>query len=363
MSIWIYDGTPGSGKSQAAVEKIVANLKKGRKVYSNIDGHDDPVCLEGLRAMSGLSAIQFDEKFEYIKPEKSRQFYRYVEKGSLIVIDEAHKYFNVRKWADKENNDFFDWASTHRHHGFELLLITIKLSRIDTSVREIAEWTLRYKKTNYFGKRLFQTKYTEKWFSQDETGSKPLTTNIKTYDKRLWKCYKSYVSKDIKEAGLQDHINVLKHPAVMAIPVLICIFFILLYHSGMKKGDSFFGKYLKGGEVQAGISKTDISKIPVIKDDGSIVQPKMDSSYPDKPKVEEKKVEVVNKVADPEVVKVKNDVRNSDSGGKRGKKPAKVEEVKNKKISDYIEYEKNCGVINGKIIMKSQRGKYFEKEK
>ncbi|MCX6159723.1 MAG: hypothetical protein NTV87_00095 [Ignavibacteriae bacterium] len=357
MSIWIFDGTPGSGKSQAAVEKVIANLKSGRKVYSNIDGHDDPVCLEGLRAMSGLSDLQFKEKFEFIKPEKSRQFYRYVDKGSLIVIDEAHKYFNVRKWADKENNDFFEWASTHRHFGFELLLITIKLSRIDTSVRELAEWTVRYKKTNYFGKRFFQKKYTEKWFSQDDTGSKPLKTNIKTYDERLWKCYQSYVAKDIKEAGLMEHINVLKHPAVLAIPVLICVFFLLLWHSSLRKGTEGFSKYL--GSVEA--KQTDISKLPVINNDGTVKMPEI-------AKVEEKKsIEVKNDNIAPGSGVGFPGVK-TESGGKGVKKGGKVDRSGHtaagdigSRWSEISEDEKSYGVIDGKIIMK-ENGVYVVKK-
>jgi hypothetical protein len=261
MAIWIFDGTPGSGKTQGAVEKIIANLKKGRKVYSNIEGHNDPECLEALKSMAGLSDIQFIEKFEYIPDEKCRQFYRYVDKGSLIVVDEAHKYFNVRKWADKENNDFAIWASTHRHYGYELLLITQNLNRIDSSVRELAEWTYRYKKSNFFGKKLGQNSYTVKTYPGEHASGKPLATNIKTYNSDIWKCYKSYVAKDIKEQGLMEHINILKHPAIIAIPILLCVFMLLAWHS-TKKSSSIISK-LKGEKIE-------FTKLPKIDEKGNV---------------------------------------------------------------------------------------------
>jgi hypothetical protein len=114
-----------------------------------------------------------------------------------------------------------------------------------------------------------------------------------------------------------------------------------------------FGKYLKGNEVEASISKSEVSKLPVIKDDGSI----------EKPKVEEKKVEVVNRLVDSDRPEVKKQVLEVESGGKGGKNEVKVEQVKNVKISDFVEYEKNCGVIDGKVIVRSQKGVYFVKDK
>lgn len=36
--IIFFDGNSGSGKTYEAVKKIIDNLRRGRKVYTNIDG-------------------------------------------------------------------------------------------------------------------------------------------------------------------------------------------------------------------------------------------------------------------------------------------------------------------------------------
>ena len=238
LMIIFFDGTPGSGKSYEAVKKIVDNLRMGRKVYTNIEGMNDPKCIEAIKAIYNIGDYDIFNNLAFLEDEKIKNFWEHVDEGALIVIDEAHKFFNVRDWQSEKNNKFAVWASTHRHHGYDVVLVTVDISRVDTSVRQLTEWTYRFKKANFFGS-LVQKKYMCFAYVGDDKDGKPLSNSVRTYDAKIFHCYKSYVTKDIKELGIMKHANILRHPVFYAIPVVIGLFIYLFFRSGAIKGDIF----------------------------------------------------------------------------------------------------------------------------
>lgn len=133
--IILFDGVPGSGKTYDAVAKILDNLKMGRRVYTNIEGMDDPVCQETIKASLDLSDSEFKERFVWLPEEKMKVFWEIVEHGSLIVVDEVHLLWDNRSWSTESNRQFTRWCSTHRHYGFDLVLLTQSLEKLDSHVR------------------------------------------------------------------------------------------------------------------------------------------------------------------------------------------------------------------------------------
>lgn len=67
------------------------------------------------------------------------------------VLDEIHKWFSNRDWNDPKNKQFGYWASTHRHYGYEVVLITQNIERVDAAVRSLLEWNYVYRKVNFLG--------------------------------------------------------------------------------------------------------------------------------------------------------------------------------------------------------------------
>jgi len=238
MSIIAFTGTPGSGKSYDAVAKIIANLRMGRMVFTNIRGLDQPLCLEMIKMLTGLDDCWLAHYLHYLPDHQVIDFWNHVTPGALIVLDEVQNFFNARNWASKENTMFNMWASTHRHHGYEVILITQNIQRIDTAVRALVEWTYVYRKMNFFGS-LFTQKYLCYAYGGEDTAGAALSKSVRTYDSKIFLCYQSYVSKDIKEQGIMKHVNVLKHPVFYAIPVVFGYFIYMLFHSGMIHGDLF----------------------------------------------------------------------------------------------------------------------------
>lgn len=249
-----YVGTPGSGKSYEAVKRIIENLKKGRIVLTNVKGTDTDIHVEAIKSVTGLDDIS--GQLFYITDNQMRNLPDHVDKypGALIIIDEVHKLFSNREWATKENKSFCDWASTHRHGGFDILLITQDIEKIDKHARSLIEWVYFYRKMNYFG-GLVQKKYRRFSYDSDNHSGKPIATDTYTYDTSIFKCYKSYDAIDTKEIGIQKNLNIFKHPVFYAIPVVLCV---LIYFGS--KSSLFSGDLLGSGKIAENTSKVQTKK-------------------------------------------------------------------------------------------------------
>ncbi|SHO45309.1 zonular occludens toxin domain-containing protein [Desulfopila aestuarii] len=234
-----YVGTPGSGKTYEAVKCILDNLKRGKVVFTNIDGLEKDTCREMIKNVCGLSDLAITRQLKIFEPDQLEDFWNHVEPQSIIVLDEVQKIFSSREWQSEKNKLFGFWASTHRHHGFEVILITQNPERIDSAVRALFEWTYLFRKVNFFGGAV-QKKYICYAYAGDDTHGSPLTKRIETYNPLVFRCYKSYVNDDIQEKDIRKHVNVLKHPIFFIIPVVLCFTLYMLFgKSSLATGDIF----------------------------------------------------------------------------------------------------------------------------
>ncbi|MGD9950727.1 MAG: zonular occludens toxin domain-containing protein [Desulfobulbus sp.] len=238
-----FTGTPGSGKTYEAVNKINDNLRLGRVVYTNIDGIFDPECLEMIKSYCGLSDYALARQLRpIVSPVDGEDpiliFWMHVEPGSLIVLDEIHKWFSNRDWNKETNKEFGYWASTHRHNGYDVVLITQNIERVDAAVRSLLEWNYVYRKVNFLGSAVKRS-YLCYAYGGDDTNGKPLATSKRTYKPAIFRCYKSYVAKDIKEMSIMQHVNVLRHPIFLLIPLVFCATFYMFSKSSLATGDLF----------------------------------------------------------------------------------------------------------------------------
>lgn len=262
MTIFFFTGTPGSGKTYEAVDKILNNLRLGKCVYTNIDGMDDPHCQETLKVLAGLDDLQFGNQFHHLgnNRELIENFWDHCpEKNSLIVLDEVQKYFNNRDWQAQKNRLFGDWASTHRHNGYDLVIITQNAERIDSAVRSLTEWNYCFRKINFFGS-LIQKGYLCNIFAGEDTSGQPLKRATRRYHPKIFSCYQSYAAKDIKEQSIMPTVNVLKHPVFFAIPIVLCFtIYMIFFKSSIATGDIFGTKKIQQ-KAQNALSVIDASE-------------------------------------------------------------------------------------------------------
>lgn len=256
--ITFFLGTPGSGKTYDAVQKIIANLRSGRVVCTNIDGMDDQRNQQYIKDQLNIEDDVFKHLFRFLTKSQVMKFWLTQKaikhagtqfesttdelicpKGSLIVIDEAHKFFNSQDWQKSENRQLADWASTHRHDGYDLILITQEIGKVEKNVRTLAEWSYVYRKVNFLG-TLVKQKYMVYSYTGDDTNGRAIATNYRHYRPEIFKCYKSYTHADAKEVGFMQHTNILKHPVFYAIPVIVlCFLYMFFAKSSFAKGDLF----------------------------------------------------------------------------------------------------------------------------
>ena len=123
MSVSIYFGLPGSGKTTLAVKHIYKYVKKGYKVYTNID-----VSIPRVIAITEADFGVFD-----------------ISDG-IVIFDEATQAFDNRDWKKfSENMRYF--FLMHRHYGIKRIeLYTQKFDGVDVKIRNLTDHVYWVKK-------------------------------------------------------------------------------------------------------------------------------------------------------------------------------------------------------------------------
>lgn len=134
--IELYSGTPGSGKSYHATERIYYALRAGKNVIANFSfdfsrvkrcrGHFSFLSNADLSVKNLLWYAQ-----EYHTQRKESQ--------TLVVIDEAGVKFNARSWQDADRMSWLDFFSQHRKLGYDVLLVAQSDQMIDKQIRSFIE--------------------------------------------------------------------------------------------------------------------------------------------------------------------------------------------------------------------------------
>ena len=120
MPIELVTGLPGAGKSLGAVSRMLEwrQSDASRPVFVlGVDGLKDGVA-------------------QVITPEDLERWHEYPA-GSIFVVDEAQKYFPMRRAGDAPA--WIRKLSEHRHLGHDFLLMTQAPGYLDTYVRGLID--------------------------------------------------------------------------------------------------------------------------------------------------------------------------------------------------------------------------------
>lgn len=142
----LYTGTPGSGKSYHATERIDAWLRMGKNVISTYPIKTNKFH-KGIFKFVPLLQISVDYLLQFSsenhKPKKEDQ--------TLVVIDEAHILFNSRGFNVKERIKWLQFLALSRHYGYDFILITQNDRAIDRQVRGLIEYNVKHRNLAGFG--------------------------------------------------------------------------------------------------------------------------------------------------------------------------------------------------------------------
>lgn len=155
--IYLYSGTPGSGKSLHMARMIFLLLKHSdclvignfyiKKQYFTEDQYSRFIFVPNDQ-MNPKRLINIAT--EFWKTHKAKN-YRDAEQKIRLFIDEAQILFNARDW---QKNSVLGWPtffSVHRHYGFEIVLCTQMDTNLDKQVRGVIETQVIHRKLENIG--------------------------------------------------------------------------------------------------------------------------------------------------------------------------------------------------------------------
>ena len=133
--IYLYTGTPGSGKSYHAAEVVDRALRRRIPVLANFEvnlskKHKGEYLYIETLDMNPQLFISYAE--EHFKPGRD-------EHQGIIIIDEAQIPFNSREGLNRSRMKWIDFFSKHRHYFYDIILITENDRMLDRQIRSLVE--------------------------------------------------------------------------------------------------------------------------------------------------------------------------------------------------------------------------------
>ena len=156
--IYLYSGTPGSGKSMHVARDIRDTLQvKKRPVVCNFDVNPSLHNYGSLFRFVPNSDLTPDLLYEHSRRYFSGKPVR--EDAILLVIDEAQLVFNSRTWqqagAGVSRPDWIEFFSQHRHYGYKIVLVSQYDRMLDRQIRSLIEIEVNHRKLANFGLKGF----------------------------------------------------------------------------------------------------------------------------------------------------------------------------------------------------------------
>ena len=201
MALYLYYGKIGDGKSHEVVlSEILPAVRDGRKVYVYMDGLDP----RRLGQFAGRSAnVQLWDSVDQVRaacslPVDDRDGIELtIERGALIVIDEAQLVWDAREWQKTGKNAmaFFEY---HRHFGLDVILITQAPGRLDKGLVRLANECLHVKNLRFLSAWMGRRYVVN--VRQSPQDREPVATMRRVFDTNVFACYRSQVTAGRRSA-------------------------------------------------------------------------------------------------------------------------------------------------------------------
>lgn len=152
MTIYLYSGTPGTGKSLDAARECRFQLNRA-----------NPRPVIGNFPING-EVVRHPEMFHYwpnwqITPDRVTDFAdRYWDSVDFfkedyltIVLDECQLLFNSREWSKRDRMGWLEFFSQHRKYGYKVLFIAQSSKMVDNQFRMLIEYEVKHRKMSNAG--------------------------------------------------------------------------------------------------------------------------------------------------------------------------------------------------------------------
>lgn len=154
MTIYLYSGTPGTGKSLHAANEIRFQLNRR---------HPRPVV--GNFELSPIAPVRSRDSFHYydnqsLTPDLLTGFADdYWTNGGVgfredyidLVLDECQLLFNSRLWTQSDRIAWLEFFSQHRKYGYKVIFIAQSAKMVDNQFRMLIEYEYMHRKVANLG--------------------------------------------------------------------------------------------------------------------------------------------------------------------------------------------------------------------
>lgn len=274
MPIYSLEGTPGSGKTLYAVQKIIPDFLhvrdyRGdlvpRHIYTNI-AELKPwlICAwcgipyEAVSEYFHVLGQAVDEdgntyedkdlvRWWFFKADSivwqntlngARQAERVpdfdraerIEKNALVIIDEVQNYYSNRDFATTYSKRAIDYLTKNRHYGWTLWWMSQSVEQVDVTFRRNTQYVYFLEsKENYGSSTSASVKKYEGWLAGDKANTPPYAKETFHHDKRFYAAYSSYEGGVQKEKRYKTNVF-LAHKGFMFMVVLfvLCLLAIVV---------------------------------------------------------------------------------------------------------------------------------------
>lgn len=149
--IYLYSGTPGSGKSLDCARVICNTVKFNKPIICNFSVNLPPKLKHKEKY---YHYVRNDELTVQYLIEFSREYFahhKFKESLITVIIDESQLLFNSREWNKKGRDLWLKFFTNHRHLGFDIILVAQFDLMIDKQIRSLIEYEIIHRKVSNYG--------------------------------------------------------------------------------------------------------------------------------------------------------------------------------------------------------------------
>lgn len=154
MSILVYTGVPGSGKSVHAAREIRYNLNslRPRPVIANFElAPNAPVKRPEMFHYVPNSALSVDDLTGFAVDWWESHGGRLREDGIDVYFDEAQLLWNARLWSQSDRLRWLEFLSQSRKYGYRVVMIAQSAKMLDNQFRMLVETEVNHRRMSAMG--------------------------------------------------------------------------------------------------------------------------------------------------------------------------------------------------------------------
>lgn len=212
--IYLYSGTPGSGKSCHQAENIIFGLKHGKFIIANYSINTDLI-KKNKGYFFEVDNIKLKPNYLVILANWWFETHSFKEGAISLYIDEAQLLFNAREWGNKDRAEWLKFFTQHRKYGFNVYLIAQNDRMLDRQIRSVIEYECIHRKLSNFGLRGYIMNIllgggtyvsVNMWYPMKEK----IDANFHHFRKKyfqLYDSYKSFETQVLPGKQITSHLN------------------------------------------------------------------------------------------------------------------------------------------------------------